>query len=99
MKTRMYNKGHGWYIFASNWKDKEDKCYINVFFAKCEEPQGDDVTIDIQEARFGCYQGKAQLSVFKWESVKDESWTNKFGGDRADAAKSVDIEPSDLPFY
>ena len=41
MKQRIFNKGKGWYISASNYKDKEDKIVISGFlidrlFALCK---------------------------------------------------------------
>lgn len=81
MKQRIFNKGKGWYISASNYKDKEDKAFMNVHFAKCEEPiykkAGDNdfvfVDIDIQEMKYGAYKGKINLTVFKYELIHNDS--------------------------
>lgn len=81
MKQRIFNKGKGWYISASNYKDKEDKAFMNVHFAKCEEPvykkAGDNefvfTDIDILEQKYGAYKGKINLTVFKYELIHNDS--------------------------
>ena len=77
MKVRIFNRGKGWYISCVNWKDKEDKAYINVHFAHKDDPipnnvnmqnSGYDFTdIDVLEAKFECYEKKPSMTVFKYE--------------------------------
>lgn len=110
MKQRIFNKGKGWYISASNYKDKEDKAYMNVHFAKCEEPTyqkaGDNeftfADIDIIEQKYGAYKGKITLTVFKWEYTerKDNGLTEveEQNGKYAES-HNLDLSPDDLPFY
>ena len=106
MKQKIFSKGKGWYISATNYKDQNDKCYISLFFPKNSEPPYIDngrgfssKDIDITEAKFTSYQGKAGLTIFKFEELKDEPKNSNMGGDRADSGKSLDIQPEDLPFY
>lgn len=80
MKQRIFNSGKGWYISASNYKDKDDKAYMNIHFAKCEEPLyqpvgGNDFVftdIDILEQKYGAYKGKIQLTVFKYQFIESK---------------------------
>ena len=115
MKIRMFNKGTGWYISASNYKDREDKAYANVHFSKnhCQEPKYIDngrgfsvQDIDVKEGIFTSYKGKIGITIFKYDLLtnismneQNEPYTSNFGGDRADSYQSLDIEPNDLPFY
>lgn len=95
MKVKLFNNGKGWYVAAKNYRDEKDKAYMNVHFAKCEEPQGNQIDIVIDEARFGAYQGKIQLTVFHYSTVDNSN----FGGDRAGIEQSVNIDKEDLPFF
>lgn len=78
MKQRIFNKGRGWYISASNYKNKDDKAYMNVHFAVCDEPayipSGDNefvfIDIDILEQKYEAYQGKINLTVFKYSIIE-----------------------------
>ena len=104
MKTRVHSRGKGWYIFASNYKDDKDFTYINVYFPKNTEPMfvADEngkckVDIDIQEGKFGCYQGKPQLTIFKYKEVKEDN--SNMGGYASESGQSVNIEQEDLPFF
>lgn len=77
MKVRIFNKGKGWYVSATNYKDQNDKAYMNVYFGNHDEPipnnanidtSGFDFTdIDVIEAKFGAYKGKVTMTVFKYE--------------------------------
>lgn len=93
----MYiNKGkYGWYTTAKNYKDENDKAYVNLFFPKDTEPLEGTEYITPVEWRLTCYKGKVGMTVFKYE-VQDNS---KMGGDRADIGKDVGIKPDELPFY
>lgn len=104
MKTRVHSKGKGWYIFASNYKDDKDFTYIKVYFPKNTEPMfvPDEngkckVDIDIQEAKFTSYQGKAGITIFKYKEVKEDN--SKLGGYASESGQSVNIEQEDLPFF
>ena len=78
MKVRIFNKGKGWYVSATNYKDKEDKAYMNVHFPTNEpipnganiDQSGFDFTdIDVLEAKFGSYKQKVTMTVFKYEPI------------------------------
>lgn len=120
MKQKIFSKGKGWYISASNYKDKEDKCYINLYFPKGTEPQYKDngrgfsvKDIDIQEMKFGCYKGKAELTIFKYELIEEpaedpvetenRSFSESVRGTEYEknfgSSQNVDISPDDLPFF
>ena len=96
MKQKIFSKGKGWYISANNYKDKEDKCYINLYFPKGTEPMYIDngrgfsvKDIDIQEMKFTSYKGKAGVTIFKYSMIDDtEEYSPK-----------VEIDESELPFY
>lgn len=104
MKQTIFSKGKGWYISATNYKNQEDKAYINLFFVKNTEPpyhdngQGFSVKkIDIEEAKFTSYRGKVGLTIFKFEEIVEDN--SKMGGNRSDVGQSVDIDTDDLPFF
>jgi len=121
MKQRIFNKGRGWYISASNYKNKEDKAYMNVHFAVCPEPSytpaGDNpfvfIDIDIQEQKYEAYQGKINLTIFKYEKIKSDSGLTEVEKQNNEYAESIqnteyanrfgtqnlEIEEEDLPFY
>lgn len=94
MKTRLFNRGNGWYVSATNYKDKEDKAYMNVFFPKNspdfhETEKGYDVLdIFVEEGAFNCYKGKIGLTVFKYSIAESPKQDTK-----------VRIEEEELPFY
>lgn len=108
MKQKIFNSGKGWYISASNYKDKNDKAYLNIYFPKGTEPDYVDngrgfsvQDIDIIEAKFTSYQGKIGLTVFKYELLTNIDLTqdnSMFGGSRSDLADNI-INPEDLPWY
>lgn len=110
MKTRIFNKGKGWYISASNYKDKNDKAYMNLYFANNTAPLFDDVEgkgwvsigIEIKEAKFTSYKNKLGLTIFSYILLKNDDLTKKdeyenFGGN----VKYEDtyITQEELPFY
>lgn len=114
MKQKIFNQGKGWYISATNYKDREDKAYMNLHFSKnhCFEPEYIDngrgfsvQDIDIEEAIFTSYKGKIGLTIFKYELLtnisllnENEPYTSNFGGNRDTLGDNI-IEPDDLPFY
>lgn len=96
MKQKIFSKGKGWYISANNYKDKEDKCYINLYFPKGTEPMYIDngrgfsvKDIDIQEMKFTSYKGKAGVTIFKYSMVEDAK----------EYSPNVEIDESELPFF
>lgn len=108
MKQRIFNGGNGWYISASNYKDKTDKAYMNVHFAVCEEPEykptdGNPFTfidIDILEQKYSAYKGKMGLTVFKYELIKPTNEIPEMDKQGKDyATQQIDLSPDDLPFY
>lgn len=108
MKQTIFSKGKGWYISCSNYKDENDKAYLNLYFPKNSEPPYADngrgysvKQIDILEAKFTSYQGKVGLTVFKYTEIKDEP---KKEQEQKDDTKemfgsSTVIEQDELPFY
>lgn len=111
MKQKIFSKGKGWYISANNYKDKEDKCYINLYFPKGTEPMYIDngrgfsvKDIDIQEMKFTSYKGKAGVTIFKYSMIEDnEPFTESVKGTGYEknfgATQSIEIDESELPFY
>jgi hypothetical protein len=90
------NKGqYGWYTTARNYKDKDDKSFVNLHFAKNTEPMDGTECINPIEWGLNCYKGKTGITIFKYEVVDNSN----MGGDRADSYKSADIKPEELPFY
>lgn len=82
MKQRIFNQGKGWYISASNYRDRDDKAYMNIFFPNTEPvytPAGDNpftfIDIDIQEQKYSSYKGKIGLTVFKYEIIREDGLT------------------------
>ena len=96
MKAMIFNQGKGWYITAKNYKDPEDKCYINVYFPQKTDPVFTphekgwaNLYVDIQQAKFTSYKNKPELTVFAYEVIsKDEP-----------VQPDVKIEEAELPFY
>ena len=97
MKQRIFNRGKGWYIPCSNYKDQNDKAYLNVKFGRDNEPlytppQENDYTfidIVIDEGRFNSYEKKVStLFVYKWHRAEQQQDQRK-----------VELSPEDLPFY
>lgn len=95
------NKGeYGWYTTAKNYKDDNDKVYVNVRFVNCAEPSfsATGVRIKPDDFKLECYKGKVSMTIFAYQEVKkDES--GKFGGEKSQSSQSINIEPADLPFY
>ena len=113
MKLKIFNRGKGWYSIANNYKDQNDKQYVNIHFAKCDEPSYEDngrgfsvQDIDILEGKLSCYQSKVGMVIFKYDLLtnislekENDHYTEKFGGDRAESYQTLELEPNDLPFY
>ena len=79
MKVRLFNKGKGWYESVTNYKDKEDKAYVNYHFTNHTEPPYEDngmgysiLDIDLQEWKHSCYKGKVGVTVFRYQFVTKE---------------------------
>lgn len=79
MRVRLFNRGKGWYISCSNYKDENDKAYLGVYFPQTViEPHFNDngrgysvKDIDIEEAKFTSYKGKVGLTIFKYLELSD----------------------------
>lgn len=104
MKTRIFSKGQGWYISATNYKDQQDKCYINLYFPKNTEPMYMDngrgfssKDIDILEGKFTSYKGKAGLTVFSYTVIENGEKDNDPGSSMFGAENVIDT--NDLPFF
>ena len=107
MKQRIFNRGKGWYISASNYKNKDDRAYMNVRFAVCTEPTyihvGDNPfifkDIDIQDQKYECKDGKMYLTVFHYKLIEDNGEMTELEKQGDKYATSVEIKPEELPFY
>lgn len=111
MKQRIFSRGKGWYIPCSNYRDPNDKAYLNVHFGRENEPAyvppvGNDFTfldIDILEAKFTSYQSKANMFVFKYTIIKSkDNGLQEQDSEHTEYGRSpsnVEISPDDLPFY
>ena len=114
MKTRIFSKGQGWYISATNHKDQNDKCYINLYFPKNTDPVYQDngrgfsmKDIDIEDAKFTSYKNKAGLTIFKYTEIKEgpeqnsEAYQIPLSNGNSDMFGHTNnlISSDDLPFY
>ena len=107
MKQRIFNKGKGWYISASNYKNKDDKAYMNVRFAVCSEPEyrpsGDNPfifrDIDIEDQKYEAYEGKMYLTVFHYKLIEPKGELTELDRQGKEYATAVEIKPEELPFY
>lgn len=113
MKTRIFNKGNGWYVSAKNYKDDTDKAYMNIHFTReCGEPEVDMndkgysvKDINILEGKFNSYKGVIGLTVFNYELLTDidleeKQYQTPLNDGQSDmfGRKNI-IEENDLPFY
>ena len=97
MKQRIFNRGRGWYISASNYKDSEDKAYMNVGFTRGTEPiytpAADNpfvfIDIDIEEQKYTAYKGAINLFVFKYSIIPPEGQLPEVEKQNNDFAQSV----------
>lgn len=112
MKMKIFNRGKGWYVPCSNYKDENDKAYLNIFFPKNTSPEYIDngrgfstKDIDIQEAKFTSYQGKVGMTIFKYElltEIPEETYQRQIelnDGEKNMFGAENYIEQDDLPFY
>lgn len=109
MRIKMFNRGRGWYVSATNYRDENDKAYMNLHFANHTEPSYIDngrgfsvMDIDIQEAKFTSYQGKVGLTIFKYTMSEprpegDEPHTITIGSGN-NGGEINGIDENDLPF-
>ena len=104
MKTKIFSKGRGWYIPASNYKDKEDRCFIDLYFPKNSDPEYKDngrgfscIDVDIEEGKFSCYKGKAGLTVFKYREITEPQQQIKI--QQSNNGADINLNPADYPFY
>lgn len=87
---------YGFYTTAINYKDKEDKAYINLYFPKNTDPQDNVECIEPIEWILTSYKGKVGMTIFKYQPIDVD---NDMGGNRADSVRDIDISPADLPFF
>ena len=112
MKQKIFNRGKGWYISATNYKDQNDKAYLNLFFPKNTEPFYQDngrgfsvKDIDIDQAKFTSYQGKLGMTVFAYTEIStdefepNEEAIQEIRKQQTNDGVSFNVEPEDLPFY
>ena len=112
MKQKIFNRGKGWYISATNYKDQNDKAYLNLFFPKNTEPFYQDngrgfsvKDIDIDQAKFTSYQGKLGMTVFAYTEINTEEFEpneeamQEIRKQQTNDGVSFNVEPEDLPFY
>ena len=106
MKARIFSKGQGWYISATNYKDQNDKCYINLFFPRNTEPMYQDngrgfssKDIDILEGKFTSYKGKAGLTIFAYNEIETNEEQKENDTESSMFGAKNTIAPDDLPFY
>ena len=107
MRVKIFNRGKGWYIICNNYKDENDKAYLDLFFPQKTEPKfvpndrGFSVKdIDIIEGKFTSYFKKAGLTVFKYAEIEpNEVYVEPEYEDIKKDDNNVVIEESELPFY
>ena len=113
MEQTIFNKGNGWYISASNYKDQNDKCYISLFFPHNTDPWYEDngrgfsvKVIDIEKAKFTSYKGKAGLTIFKYtepevrtDNQPKEAVETITRQQNESGGGYEEIKQDDLPFY
>lgn len=95
MKLYIKKGQYGWYTSATNYKDKEDKQYVNLFFPKGTEPADEVEYIDPTEWKLTSYKGKVGMTIFKYNT---EAFA--YEHDSTPVEQSDVVIPSDaLPFY
>lgn len=106
MRLRIFNRGNGWYVSATNYKDNTDKAYMNVYFGNHDEPipntvnmqeSGFDFTdIDVLEAKFNSYKQKISMTIFKYEPFLNGEVKTNTNVYKNDVPTTIDEE--DLPW-
>ena len=79
MKQYIFqSKNGGWYIYGTNYKDKSDVSYLNLFFPQGTTPMSNSkkLAIDIQEAKFTSYKKQLGLTIFKYEQLDNIQMPN-----------------------
>ena len=108
MKLRIFNKGNGWYVSATNYKDNNDKAYMNVYFTQeCGTPayiQSEKgysvIDVDIIEGWFTSYKNKIGFTVKKYENLTNIPMEKGYEKDETGMFGATNnISPDDLPFY
>lgn len=112
MKQIIFKGKYGWYIPATNYKDKTDTAYINLFFAKCDTPVADKrntngtefTWVELKNYTYSCYKGKIGITVFDYEqtcspkeSADTKTLVKEFAQDNKIELDNIDQEA--LPFY
>lgn len=84
-----------WYVVGTNYKDKDDKAYMDLFFPNNSEPEfvpneegKCSYNINIEEGKYTSFKKKMGLTVFKYSIEND-----------VQPKKDVVIEEEELPFY
>lgn len=100
MKLRIFNKGNGWYVSATNYKNNTDKAYMNIHFTDNSDPIPDNVAIensgftftdiDVMEAKFGAYKGKITMTIFRYEPILNGEVKGYESFKRSDVPTTID---------
>lgn len=107
MKQRIINKGKGWYIIGSNYKDSKDMAFLDLFFPKNSEPIAipndkgyASLLIDIEEAKFTSYKGKIGMTIFKYSMTDyaDDGFQQTLTDDGRSVTGHIE-DINNLPFY
>lgn len=101
MKVRIFNRGRGWYVSGSNYKDTEDKAYMNVGFTRGTEPPYVPAAdnpfifrdIDIEEAKFNSYQKQIGMFVFKYKLIPAEGELTEVERENKEFAEAIKDTP------
>lgn len=86
MKLRIFNKGNGWYVSGSNYKDNTIKAYMTVNFTRGTEPDYSAIfdnpfvfrDIDVLEAKFNAHktnngQNVIDMFIFKYNLIEEDN--------------------------
>lgn len=113
MKLKIFNRGKGWYVFATNHKDPNDIAYMNVFFpSTCPEPVAEYndknysvKDIEVIEGKYTSYKKTIGLTIFKYELLTDKDLDERQyqvplnDGNSDMFGRQNTINTDDLPFY
>ena len=82
MKLKVYRGQYGWSVMcATKYGSIDNKCYIQVRFINCPEPEGQTAFIEEKGARFGAYKKKLEegkfldyptLTIFDYQLIEGE---------------------------
>lgn len=105
VKLNIRKGEYGYYTRLKNTQnDEEISMYMNVQFAKCEEPKETALQIDIQDGFLSCYSSqdgvKAKIVIMQYEilNVYDNNQEDESQSNETEDIK-IDLDLSDeLPF-